>query len=530
MIRCRITNCFLRTRAASTLALGAVVVMGCAVESPGRRNTVLYASGADLQSINPLIAVHPLAKQVQNHVLFLTLAQYDSSFTPVPRLASWSWNSDRSKLTLQLRRDVRWHDGVPTTAFDAVWTINAARARETGYPRARDLDAVSDVGVVDSFAFRIAFNQPQPVFPDVLTDLAILPAHYFKGSTPPEIRTHAFNQSPVGNGPFRFVEHRPNQRWVFEKALAFPRELDPPQFDRFVVAIVDEAATKLAALTSGELDFAGVNPAHAAFVNADPALEIVDYPVLFAVALVWNLRRSPFDSRVVREALTAALDRQLLVEAYLFGYGEVADGPVSPGHPWHEPVPAVPFDQERAARLLDEEGWVVGPDGVRAKDGRRFEIELLAVTSGDNALEQLIQAQLAAVGVSVRLRPLELSTFLEVAQSETRDFDALVIGVPGDPVLGQVVAMFGGEEGPVSYPGYHDEEFDAAVRAARTASTAAAIEEAWRRAQRVLARDLPTTWLYHSRGVQGKNRRVHTAPPDLRGELARINEWSIGGR
>lgn len=517
-------------RSASTLGAWAVLAFGCAVESPERQATVLYASGADLQSINPLIAVHPLAKQVQNHVLFMTLAEYDSDFVARPRLARWTWNDARSVLTFHLRHDVHWHDGVATTASDAAWTLDMARSPETGYPRARDLDAVVSVAAVDSFTLRVSFDRPQPVFPDVFADLAILPAHAFRGAGASEIRTHAFNRAPVGNGPFRFVEYRPNQRWVFERVPTFPADLVPPRFDRFVVVIVDEAATKLAALTSGELDFAGVNPAHAAFVDADPALEIVDYPILFAVALVWNLRRPPFDSRDVREALTAALDRRLLVDAYLFGYGEVADGPVSPGHPWYEPVPGVPYDPVDAGRRLDEAGWVRGPDGVREKSGRRLAFDLLAVSSGDNALEQLIQAQLAEVGVEVRLRPLELSTFLEVAQSERRDFDALVVGVPGDPMLGHVVAMFGGGGGPVAYPGYRSEEFDAAVGAVRRASSADAIQDAWRRAQRVLARDLPTTWLYHSRGVQGKRRRVRATPPDLRGELARLREWSIDGR
>lgn len=512
------------------MAVATVAAAGCAVESPERLGTVLYASGADLQSINPLIAVHPLAKQVQNHVLFLTLAEYDSGFAPRPRLAGWDWSPDRSRLTFHLRRDVTWHDGVPTTAFDVVWTLEAARQRDTGYPRARDLDGIRAVSAVDSFTVEVRFLRPPPAFPDVFTDLAILPAHQFAGVDPANLRTHPFNRAPVGNGPFRFVEYRPNQRWIFERAEGFPEGLVPPRFDRFVVAIVDEAATKLAALTSGELDFAGVNPAHAAFVNSDPALEIVDYPVLFAVALVWNLRRPPFDSRAVRQALTAALDRRLLVEAYLFGYGAVADGPVAPGHPWYEPVPGVPFDPDGAARQLDEAGWVMGTDGVRVREGRRLEIELLAVTSGDNALEQLIQAQLAGVGVAVRLRPLELSTFLDVAQSDARDFDALVVGVPGDPTLGHVIAMFDGAGGPVAYPGYQNPAFDAAVSAARAAASPEEAERAWRGAQRILARDLPTTWLYHSRGVQGKRRRVRAAPPDLRGELARLREWTIEGK
>ena len=98
-----------------------LVLTACGTERGHvRRATVFYASGADLQSINPLVTVHPLAKAVQKHVMFLTLAAYDSTLRPVPRLASWAWSGDRTTLTFELRRDVVWHDGVPTTASRVV--------------------------------------------------------------------------------------------------------------------------------------------------------------------------------------------------------------------------------------------------------------------------------------------------------------------------------------------------------------------------------------------------------------------------
>ncbi len=491
---------------------------------------MLYASGADLQSVNPLITVHPLAKAVQKHVLFLTLAAYDSAFRPMPRLADWSWSRDRTVLTFRLRSDVRWHDGVPTRARDVAWTLEMARDPAVAYPRARDLAAVREVTVADSLTVVVRYDRAQPTFPDVLTDLPILPAHGFADVPPAGIRAAPFNAHPVGNGPFRYREHRANQRWVFQRADDFPSALGVPAVERFVVAVVDEPATKLAALTSGELDFAGISPAHADFVRRDPRLRVIDYPILFAYAVVWNLRRPPFDDAVVRRALTTAIDRQLIVEAYLYRFGVVAHGPVPPEHPWHERVPGLPFDPAEAMRALEAAGWHPGPDGVRRNGGRRLAFELLTVGSGDLPLEQMLQAQLRAVGVRVTIRALELGTFLDVAQSARRDFDALVIGVPGDLALGHVAAMFDGEQpGPLAYPGYRNRELDAGLAAVRQATDAGALEAAWRAVQRILARDHPVTWLYHARGLHGANRRVVGAAPDLRGELADIARWRIEG-
>ena len=529
-------NCwYARARQSSSRGLWVALALGITACGPPPRSQeprVLFASGADLQSINPLVAVHPLAKQVQKHVLLLTLAAYDSAMRPIPRLASWQWSDDRSALTFSLRRDVRWHDGRPTTADDVVWTLAMARHPDVAYPRARDLASVTRVARIDSFTVDVHFARPQPTFPDVLTDLAVLPRHHFEGVAPGQIRSAPYNRQPVGNGPFEFVEYRPNQRWVFRRAEEFPPPLGVPKIDRFVVVVVDESATKLAALTSGELDFAGINPAHASFVRGDPRLDVIDYPVRFSNALLWNLRREPFRDVRMRRALTMGLDRELLVDAYLYGFGSPADGPVSPDHPWYEPPTRVPYDPIEAARVLDELGWIReeqgGGDGIRRKNGRRLSFRLLTVAVADNALEQMIQAQLRELGVGVGIRLSELGAFLAVAQGPQRDFDALVMGIPGDLSLGNVAALFGGAPaGPLAYPGYQNSGFDAAMTRVSEAETYDDLQIAWRDAQRMLVRDVPVTWLYHSRGVQGTNRRVRGVAMDLRGELAGVADWWI---
>ena len=193
----------------SLLAL--VVLVGCGRVRDREVATVLVASGADLQSINPLVTVHPFAKQVQRHVLFLPLAAYDSLLVPAPRLASWVWGADRTSLTFQVRKDVYWHDGRQTTAADVKWTLDAAMDPSVAYPRAPDLTAVAAVVELDSFTVRVEFHNSQPLFPDVLVDLPILPEHRFRGTPGAQIRSHPFNLEPVGNGPFAFVEYQPNR-------------------------------------------------------------------------------------------------------------------------------------------------------------------------------------------------------------------------------------------------------------------------------------------------------------------------------
>lgn len=449
---------------------------------------MLYASGADLQSSNPLVTIHPLAKQVQRYVFLTTLVRYDSALAIEPYLArSWQWSRTNTRLTLHLASNVRWHDGTPTTAVDVRFTLAAARDPSTGYPRLADLAHLAGIEVLNDTTVLLEFDRPQGGVPDVLTDLAIVPAHRLDTVPRDRMRQAAWNQAPVGNGPFQFVSYEPNRRWVFAANPDFPAALGgPPLLDRFILVVVDEPTTKLAALTAGELDFAGIQPAHADFVRRDPELVVLDYPLLFTYGLVFNTRRAPFDDITVRRAVSLSIDRDEIVEGYLYGFGASAFGPIPPGVPEAPAPPAVPMDLTSARRLLGD---------------RRPSFELLTVGSGEAALEQMLQAQLHEVGFDVRIRQLELSAFLDRVYGQHHDFQGAVMGIPGDLSLGYLRPL-------VDLTGI-------TVSAGREAIS------------RVFVDSVPVAFLYYARGVQGANRRVRGVRMDLRGELSTVAQWRV---
>ena len=479
------------------LAMQVLMTCACGDEAVRRGATVLFASGADLQSINPLLTLHPLARQVQRYVLLMTLARYDSLLVPRPYLArSWRWSDGGRALTFWLRTDVRWHDGAATTARDVVWTLEAARDPATGYPRYTELQAVTSVAALDDSTVALRFAESAvpragAELPDVLTDLAILPAHLLDSVPHARLREAAWNANPVGNGPFRFVTHEPNRRWVFTRNADFPADLGgPPQVERLIVVVVDEPMVKLSALVSGELDFAGISPQHAAFVRRHHELALREYPLIFPYGLVFNTRRPPFDDLRARRAAALAIDRQEIVDGYLFGFAAAADGPVPPGLPSYRAQPHMLVVPDSARRLVAELGQAGPPS-----------FELLTVGSGEGALEQMLQARLAAVGFHVTIRQLELSTFLNRVYGERHDFTAAVMGIPGDPGLGFLQPL--GRLTGVSIP--------------RDPIAA----------QRVFAEQLPVVWLYHARGVQAMNSRVRGVSMDMRGELPTVAAWRV---
>ena len=467
------------------LPVCAIVVSACGSNAGRRGDTVLFASGADLQSINPLLTSHPLARQVQRYVLLTTLARYDSTLSPQPYLSrAWKWSPDRRRLTFHLETRVQWHDGRPTTARDVAWTLNAARAPAAAYPRGNELTALDTVEAGNDSTVVLRFREPQPRFPDVLTDLAILPAHLLDSVPYARLRQAGWNSAPVGNGPFRFVSHEPNRRWVFTANPDFPAVLGgPPRLQRFIVVVVDEPTTKLAALASGELDFAGIQPAHAEFVRRDSNLAVVNFPLLRTDGIVFNARRPPFNRLEIRRRVSDAIDRQELVDGYIYGFGTPATGPVPPTAPGYLPLTL-------AAQRVPQ------PTG-----GTPVRFELLTVGSGEAALEQMLQARLRSAGFDVTIRQLELSAFLGRVYGSTPDFEAAVLGIPGDPGLGYL--------GPLAaLAGLHAPPDPSA-------------------AQRMFADSTPVAFLYHSRGLQGMNRRVRGVTMDLRGELPTVHDWWV---
>jgi peptide/nickel transport system substrate-binding protein len=127
--------------------------------------------------------------------------------------------------------------------------------------------------------------------------------------------------------------------------------------------------------------------------------------------------------------------------------------------------------------------------------------ELLTVGSGEAALEQMLQAQYAAVGIKATIRQLELATYLDRVQGPSHDFDAAVMGIPGDLGAGQLARML-----------------------TLSGLRADGPEE---RQLRIFKDSTPAVFLYHARGVQGINRRVQGVRMDLRGELVNLSDWHV---
>jgi peptide/nickel transport system substrate-binding protein len=492
-------------------------------------DTIVLASGSDLESANPVVTVHPMSRQVQRHLLFVALVQLDSTLQPAPALAhTWAWEDGGRTLRFRLRTDVRWHDGTPTTAQDVVFTFDAVRDPATGSPRAGDLRAVTAIEALDDSTVVVRFREAPPTLPLIFAELPPVPAHRLRDAPPSAWRSHPFATAPVGNGPFRFVARTPGVRWRFARHDGHPAALGGVPWAReVVVVVVDEPSTKMAGLVSGELDVAGISPSMAGLVERDPLLTLESPPVLFTTLLAFNTTAPPFDDVRVRRAVSLAIDRDRLVRAAVAGFGVPSRGVVPPGVFAGAPARATGRDTAAAGALLDAAGWRRGVDGWRRRDGTPLAVTLLTAGSGDLAVEQLLQDDLQRLGIALSIRTAELATFLSTVRAPDKRFDLAYTGVPGDLALGHVRALLhsGQRGGALAYTGVADPALDAALDRADQARDPQARAAAWAAVDTLVDALAPVAVVYHARGVQGRSATLRGVVMDLRGELATIARW-----
>jgi peptide/nickel transport system substrate-binding protein len=502
-----------------------VGLMGCA-GAPRSPDTIVIASGTDLEGMQPLTTLHPLSRQVQRYLVFTPLVRLSAALLPEPWAArGWEWNGDRTQLRFEIDTTLRWHDGAKLTSADAVFTVQRAQDRATGYARRGDLDAIDSVVAAIPDAVTLFFARAQADVPLVFAELPLVPAHLLRTVPAREMRQHPFTFAPIGSGPYRVVAREAGRRWILQRITNFPARMGGvAATTTLVIAVIDEATTKVAGLVSGALDIAGVNPATAAIVRRDPTLRVLDYPTFFTNWLVFNPACDAVRDVRVRRAIALSLDRQRIVDAGIGGFG--VPSAAYAADLAHDTTRA---DPQRADSLLTAAGWTRTGKGIRQRDGNPLALQMLTVGSGDNPVEQLIQSDLRARGIELTIATRDMGALLSSARTNAPGHCAVYTGVAGDPGRSQLAALFdpAAAGGALDFGATRPQSLAVAFTQLRTTTDTASRAMAWNAVYAALDESVPATPVFHSRGVQGLSRRLQHVTIDLRGELYSAARWTL---
>jgi peptide/nickel transport system substrate-binding protein len=495
----------------------------------------VWGNSVQPDHLNPAIAGSAFATEVLD-ALFLRLADFgeppELNFEPV--LASgWDLSEDGKTLTYHLRRDVVWEDGTPTTAEDVAFTFDLISNPKVPFPDRSQLRGIEACEVVDRWTVRFRFSEPswEPIYD---TRFHVLPAHVLRDLSVDDIQGWEFNRAPIGNGWWRVSRWVANDHLVLEASETCG--LGRPGFDRIVIRVIPERTTLRTELLTGGVDVYHRVPNRYYREDADnPDLMFFRVPDRGYVYIGWNLRNPRFADARVREALTLAVDRQTIVDAFRDGLGRVMAVPLYPSSPDLNPdVRPLPFDPERAAALLDEAGWTErDADGVRMKDGLRFEFTYTLV-SGNEISEEIAtmtEAEFRKLGIAVRVEFYEWTVYLE--RIDRKEFDATVLSRRNDLVYDpEDVFHSRGIEGRYNDVSFSDPTIDSLIDLAKTIRDRRERRAVWWRYQEVFRDRTPVTVLYAGEANYAVRRdKVAGAAIDIRGALRGAHAWRpVDGR
>ncbi len=448
------------------------------------------------------------------------LLTYDWDSKPQPNLAkSWDVAADGKSITFKLQTGVTFHNGAAFTSADVQYSFMEIlkKFHPTAPVVLAELTAV-ETPDAETAIFRLANPAPYIMKALAARDLPIMCKSVFEGT---DVMTNPTANKPIGTGPFKFVQW---ERGQFVRLDRNDKYWKPglPYLNRIVARFIPDAATRSAAMETGEAHFAGysaVNYADVARMKTNPILDTTTkgYEMTPALSVLeLNSHQPHLDKKEVRQAIAYAIDRTFIRDNVMFGFGQPATGPLSrlftASGLYTDAVRRfdVPDRLEIANKLLDGAGAPRGADGVR------FALHLEVNSFGEQWLRQAeyLKQALAQVGIAVTLRSEDTATWLRRVYTDY-DYDIsepfLSQGI--DPVVGLNRQYLSSQirKGVtfVNNSFYSNPEIDRLLGEGRTEIDPVKRGAIYQKVQQILVEDSPLIWLVDVQYVSIFNRKLH---------------------
>ncbi|OGR90161.1 MAG: hypothetical protein A2992_01385 [Elusimicrobia bacterium RIFCSPLOWO2_01_FULL_59_12] len=484
-----------RLRVSASLLALLISFKSFAAGTPEYGDVYVDASIGDASMLNPVLSSDSASNDINGQV-FNGLVKYDKNIKLVGELAgSWDVSANGLVLTFHLRKNVRWHDGKPFTAEDVLFTYQKLRDPQVHTPFGSDFELVKSVAAIDPWTVRVVYAKP---FAPGLASwgMGMIPKHIFKDG---DFNTHPANRAPIGTGPYRFKEWKTAQYIVLEPNPDYYE--GPPYLARYIYRIIPDQSVQFLEMRNQGIDSLGLSPDQ--FKAYDAIFEHHQrfrYPSFQYVYFGFNLRNPLFKDIRVRRALAFAIDRQTLVQGLLLGLGQPITGPY-PLSSWayNSQIPQIPYSPQKALALLMDAGWRPDAEGLLTKDGTPFSFTIMT-NQGNKVRElaaQVIQQQLHHIGMDVKIRIVEWSSFIHQFVDK-KNFEAVVLGwsTGRDPDNYLMWHSSQQKEGQYNFVSYSNPEVDRLLERGRQTFGEKKRQAIYWKIHAQIAADLPYIFLY----------------------------------
>ena len=482
--------------------------------------TLHLSTSSNPSRLNPLLATDAGSSEIAGFI-FNALVKYDKSGKNIIGDLAESYNfKDETTLIFHLRRGVKWHDGEEFDADDVVFTFDLIHSPKVVTPYTSTFRMVKSVKALDRYRVEVVYKKPY--FKALETwMMQIVPKHILENED--NVMGSLFNTNPVGTGPYRL------SKLEFSKNIeltAFDEYFEhKPYIEKISFHVIADPTTRFLMLKSKQIDIGALEPmqldrqVNDKFFEHFQRIEQISHSYTY---LGLNLRHEKFKDKRVREALSLGINRQELVDILFLGHGQVCTGPFLPGGAaFNDVVKAPSPDMLKAKRLLEEAGY---------NEATPFVFEIATSNSSEVRpyAAQIIQHQLAKIGVEVKLRVMEWQAFLNMVVFP-REFETVLLGwslsLSPDPYL--VWHSDNDKPGAFNFIGYKNEKVDKLIKKAEGLVDREKLSVVQKEIFERVVADNAYLFLYIPNSISVINKKISPIEPTINGFWHNQIEWKI---
>jgi len=486
----------------------AVLLIGCKTAQRDPK-TVVFLIESSPTSLDPRVGTDVQSEHI-DELLFDGLVARDSSFHFTPALAE-SWDTPNPlTIVFHLRDGVKFHNGKALTSGDVKWTLESMRNGRVISAKAASYVAIDTIETPNTRTVVLHLKKPDNF---LLTNLSTGAMGIV-----PEGSGKDFWRHPVGTGPFEFVSQQIDQDVVVARNQQNWRVV--PKLERVRFAVVPDIITEALELEKGSADVTIDSlPMDSLPVLASrPNLEVTAVPGTKLQYLAFNVRDPLLADARVRQAISCAIDRDLLIRTLMDSRARSAKSLLPTTHwAWNGDGPTFNYDPKRAEQLLDEAGY------TRKANGMRMHLTMKTSSVEDiRLLAAVLQQQLAQVGIQLDIRSYEFATFYaDVTRGAFQMYSLRWIGGNEQPDIftyAFTTAKFPPKGANRSH--YSNPKIDELLDDAYQNSDQERRKADYAEAQQILATDLPAINLWYRDTVVVHNKRLTNVVPTPSGSFA----------
>ena len=397
------------------LSLAMVFSFAAVSASAEAKDSIVIAVDTDYETLHPVNTTTTIETNLVNQI-YDTLAlddPEDPTGDMIPRIAeSWEISEDGCCYTFHLRQGVLFHNGTELTAEDIGFSLDLCAASEY---QGTMVDGMDHWEIVDDYTINVYTSGPYAPFLRSVVDVPIGCKSYYES-----VDENTFAQSPVGCGPYVFVDH--NEGTTITLAAFEDYYGGCPEIKNVTIKVISDAASMSIGLQGHQIDFAEVDPSvYSTLQKAKGVvLETVDTSTFGFIAM--NTEVEPFNNAKVRQAINYAVDRESIIIAAQEGLAVANSNLLTPDREgYSESQKQYTYDPETAKSLLAEAGY---PDG--------FDAGKMIIRESNKLLAQIVQADLEAVGITTTIEILEANAYYDQLLSGNFTVSCLEMTLEGD--------------------------------------------------------------------------------------------------